>query len=102
MRKYDERHKMWVAVPPHGELLELTVTTHREEGCIPPCSLHSPSHHMGDWPMVMRADKFMLVERICEHGVGHPDPDSFNYIRLHREGCEGLTVHACDGCCEED
>lgn len=28
-------------------------------------------------------------ERICIHGVGHPEPDA--------EGVE--AVHSCDGCC---
>jgi hypothetical protein len=102
MRRYDEKHRMLVAVPPHGEVLEITVKTHRASDCVPPCSLHSPSHHMADWPMVLRADKYMLVERICEHGVGHPDPDSFNFIKLQREGCDNLIEHTCDGCCRVD
>ena len=38
-----------------------------------------------------REDRF-IMERICEHGVGHPDPDD-KRVR------EGDGVHGCDGCC---
>lgn len=31
------------------------------------------------------------MERICPHGVGHPDPDDTNPD----------TVHGCDGCCAQ-
>jgi hypothetical protein len=34
------------------------------------------------------------MERVCPHGVGHPDPDDINVIL----GPE--KVHGCDGCCE--
>ena len=30
-----------------------------------------------------------FMERICVHGVGHPDPDS----------ADADPLHACDGCC---
>lgn len=33
------------------------------------------------------------MERICPHGVGHPDPDCM-YAKRD-------TVHGCDGCCLE-
>jgi hypothetical protein len=32
------------------------------------------------------------MERICEHGIGHPDPD-----QIMRD--EAGWVHGCDGCC---
>lgn len=55
------------------------------------CPIHSPTrHHMSEWPQNFRSDS-MLMERICEHGIGHPDPDD---PRLYDEG-----VHGCDGCC---
>jgi hypothetical protein len=34
------------------------------------------------------------MERICEHGIGHPDPDD----RRIRTG-EDMGDHGCDGCC---
>lgn len=54
-----------------------------------PCCIHHPSNHsMVSWPTHWRDDKEMM-ERICIHGIGHPDPDN---IRLD-------SVHGCDGCC---
>ncbi|GAB3034630.1 hypothetical protein GCM10027052_10540 [Parafrigoribacterium mesophilum] len=62
----------------------------------PHCWVHNPSpHHMVTWPVRWRDDR-RLAERICEHGIGHPDPDdvAFN-LRLGRD----VRVHGCDGCC---
>lgn len=38
------------------------------------------------------------MQRVCEHGVAHPDPDSQNW----RERTLGSRddIHICDGCCE--
>jgi len=61
------------------------------------CVVHHPSdHHMKDWPTHWRGDR-RIVERICKHGVGHPDPDDQEY--LASIGREGEGVHGCDGCC---
>jgi hypothetical protein len=40
-----------------------------------------------------RGDRDMM-ERICTHGIGHPDPDDFR-IRMGFDS----GVHGCDGCC---
>lgn len=62
-----------------------------------PCVLHNPSdHHMREWPTNWRPDKRMM-ERVCPHGIGHPDPDDMAYHR--NQGRTGLGVHGCDGCC---
>lgn len=64
-----------------------------------PCCLHDPSEHsMRDWPMLLRETG--LVERICTHGVGHPDPDSAAWANevMHTDV---WGVHGCDGCCRE-
>lgn len=67
------------------------------------CPYHNPSDHkMKDWPKNFRYDafRFGLVERMCPHGVGHPDPDSVAWlesIRPKNKGYEG--IHGCDGCC---
>lgn len=64
------------------------------------CCLHNPSkHHMRSWPLFIRTDKFTLAERVCKHGVGHPDPDSVRH--LDPAGCLLLGVHGCDGCCRK-
>jgi hypothetical protein len=75
---------------------------HAEDVCLmSPCSIHSPSeHHMSTWPQHWRwappHDYRGIMERICEHGIGHPDPDDLK-IQLHQDA----GIHGCDGCCME-
>jgi hypothetical protein len=70
--------------------------THGLSGCLgPPCPIHSPSpkaEAIGSthW----RWDRG-IMERLCEHGVGHPDPDDY-VVR------QGDGVHGCDGCCRKE
>lgn len=60
------------------------------------CVIHAPTnHHMRSWTVLFRADRSMLCERLCEHGVGHPDPDDIEW----RPESEAAGVHGCDGCC---
>lgn len=62
------------------------------------CCFHSPSeHHMRDWKLNIRLDRSGLTERICPHGIGHPDPDSLAWLKL--KGVDDEGVHGCDGCC---
>lgn len=57
------------------------------------CTLHNPSdHHMKDWPMLWRDDR-KIMERICPHGAGHPDPDEMAYQATLPDGDSG--VHGC-------
>lgn len=73
--------------------------THDADDCIPPCPIHAPSdHHMREWPKVFRASG--LTERVCEHGVGHPDPDSLQHFE--RLGVESMGIHGCCGCCHKE
>lgn len=37
-----------------------------------------------------------LVEDICEHGVGHPNPE---WLQEHGKEMDG--IHGCDGCCSK-
>ncbi len=61
------------------------------------CVIHNPSpHHMRDWPLNFRND-LALMERICPHGVGHPDPDSLAFQKTL--GNDYKSVHGCCGCC---
>lgn len=66
-----------------------------------PCIFHSPTaHKMSEWPYNLRETG--LVERMCAHGVGHPDPDSAAFMDdfygiKKRE--YGYMRHGCDGCC---
>jgi hypothetical protein len=61
------------------------------------CVLHNPSdHHMRTWPTHWRGDR-RLMERLCQHGVGHPDPDD---VAWHvSQDRHYQDVHGCDGCC---
>lgn len=62
-----------------------------------PCLLHHPSEHaMRSWELRWRDDK-RAFERMCPHGIGHPDPDAIAWARLR--GVTGMGVHGCDGCC---
>ena len=73
----------------------------RVKGTPEHCFLHNPSEHkMRDWPIVVRSTT--LIERTCEHGVGHPDPDSAAYLNWYykvEKTQHGWGVHGCDGCC---
>lgn len=62
------------------------------------CAIHNrpTSHPLNTAPLNWRSDRGIL-ERICEHGVGHPDKDSALY--LESIGREYENVHGCDGCC---
>lgn len=65
------------------------------------CVIHRPSdHHMRHMPLLWRLDR-MFFERICEHGVGHPDPDQITYwyAVLDESEAEAQSIHGCDGCC---
>lgn len=67
---------------------------HDAAECEGPCPIHRPTdHHMRAYPQSYRSDRG-IMERICPHGVGHPDPDD----RRIRSG-EDTGVHGCDGCC---
>jgi hypothetical protein len=43
------------------------------------------------------------MERICPHGVGHPDPDDLAYrisiAKKMGKDTKYLGIHGCDGCC---
>lgn len=93
-----------------GETHRGVVKTHDEVDCAGrPCPLHNPSDHsLRDAPLVIRTDyPVPLAERTCEHGIGHPDPDSLNYFLQHEEAVQllgednlrALGTHGCDGCC---
>lgn len=63
------------------------------------CCIHNPSeHHMLTWPMNWRGDTGVM-ERICAHGVGHPDPDATAYQKSLGNTHHG--THGCDGCCQK-
>lgn len=61
------------------------------------CTIHNRSNHsMRSFPQHWRVDR-AIMERICPHGVGHPDPDEY---KLGGAKSWSESVHGCDGCCE--
>jgi hypothetical protein len=57
---------------------------------------------MREWPMLFRYDRG-IMERTCEHGTGHPDPDDAAYrlwfYETYDKGDYDPGVHGCDLCC---
>lgn len=67
------------------------------------CGIHNPSDHpLKDAPRNWRSDKAEM-ERMCPHGIGHPDKDGLNFsiqmATLNGQNTSYLGVHGCDGCC---
>lgn len=97
----DQWTAMWDALPSRWEFANGTFLVHRYWACKGYfCALHNPSDHpMREWPMHYRLSS-QLIERICPHGVGHPDPDSVAHLSRTDPNCYAhLDVHGCDGCC---
>lgn len=82
------------------EHTEVTLMAHEDGECYGTrCTLHNRSDHaMRSFPQHWRGDRG-LMERICPHGVGHPDPDDFK-VWTDPDGVE--AVHGCDGCCNPE
>jgi hypothetical protein len=78
------------------------ILAHRRKDCIGRhCAIHNPSEHvMSDFRQHFRTDR-ALMERICSHGIGHPDPDdlAFKRLVLGDDDADYEGVHGCDGCC---
>jgi len=67
------------------------VVGHPREVCAgKPCTLHNRSAHRMRHMRQLWRDDAQLMERVCEHGVGHPDPDDLKAAEYR---------HGCDGCC---
>lgn len=62
------------------------------------CTIHNPSgHHMDAWPMMWHQEA-RSFERLCPHGLSHPDPDQFAYWSA--AGLMFRACHPCDQCCD--
>lgn len=91
------------ALRPHMKMEEYTTGTnqhlwvHAKSECKGPnCVIHNPSDHpMRDFPTHWREDR-AIMERICPHLIGHPDPDD---VAFHKAHGGDISVHGCDGCC---
>lgn len=93
-----------VAQESYGVQIGQTVLqTHGPAACVndPACCIHNPSDHpLKDATQNWRADRG-LMERVCRHGIGHPDVDDIAHKRrtLGDDYADGQAVHGCDGCC---
>lgn len=77
--------------------------THPPEQCLGEvCCIHNPSDHpLREARLNWRADR-RLMERICDHGIGHPDPDDLTHkkkILGDQYDRFAFGIHGCDGCC---
>ena len=74
------------------------INIHPETACAGRhCVIHNPSDHpLRDATMIWRSDKG-IMERLCEHGIGHDDPDDYAYRRSINPNA--TSIHGCDGCC---
>ena len=92
-----------IRLDPPGEtvrLLDGTVlhNVHLRDTCVGEwCCIHNPSPRATALGKLHWRSDRALMERICVHGVGHPDPDSMAWRRRHGAAVEG--IHGCDGCC---
>lgn len=65
------------------------------------CTIHNPSnHHMREWPTHWREDRG-IMERICPHGTGHPDPDDLVFLETVGRDAKVESIHGCCGCCTQ-
>ena len=73
----------------------INIITHADTQCHGEvCTIHKRSnHHMRNYKQFWRADRG-IMERVCAHGVGHPDPDEYRILNGEDNG-----LHGCDGCC---
>lgn len=78
------------------------IRVHKKDQCRGEyCCIHNPSDHaLKGAPFNWRGLGY-LMERVCEHGVGHPDPDHLAHIerQFGKERAMLQSVHGCDGCC---
>lgn len=97
---YDDREDANTHILVGGQVIH---NVHPEEVCAAEdCAVHNPSdHHMRSWPQYFRTDRG-ITERICEHGIGHPDPDHMTwYASCHNpQDTRTEGIHGCDGCCQ--
>lgn len=60
----------------------------------------APGHPLHGLPLLRRGTG--LLEAICEHGVGHPIPESVEVLAKHyRHEPWVWEQHGCCGCCEK-
>lgn len=87
-----------------GEFLvdpRVTLRTHPRHDCARQwCVIHNPNPAWDFGPLFWRSDR-AIMERICQHGVGHPAREEWDrwveWYDITRARTE--WSHGCDGCC---
>lgn len=77
------------------------IRTHHEDKCSGQyCSIHNPSKHLlWEAPTVWDNENKMM-NRVCTHGVSHPDYDDVTYnVGILGKDEASHVEHECDGCC---
>lgn len=86
MSKYRHYFEDWI-----DDFGTKVVNVHNENECFgPTCAIHRNTHHHMELDPQRWNPKENYIERVCQHSVGHPDPDDFLNL---------LRAHDCDGCC---
>lgn len=67
------------------------------------CCIHNRSDHvMRGFPQLFRWDRG-IMERMCPHGTGHPDPDQEDFfLKAFGDQAKYEWYHGCDGCCDPE
>lgn len=80
---------------------KVNINVHDRDKCAGEnCCIHNPSDHpLKNAELNWRSDR-RIMERLCDHGVGHPDPDDLEYrVIVLGQDSKYAGVHGCDGCC---
>ena len=99
-----ERHPEIPIVGAHGPVAGVLVTHDSTECALAYCCIHKPSGHpLASAPLRWQND-LRFMERVCAHGIGHPDPDSLDYINalFGEMAAAFVSTHRCDGCCGQE
>lgn len=89
-----------VSLTPHGESIYTLHYVHSSKQCEGRnCVIHNnPSLHPLTMEPAVWNDEETAVERVCVHGVVHPDVDDLDYRKTVGQYYVYLE-HECDGCC---
>lgn len=63
------------------------------------CTVHRPSAHRLRGMKLLWRQEARIFERVCAHGVGHPDPDCYMIVDGAAVPAVDHHAHGCDGCC---
>jgi len=93
-----EREWLKLHTEEEQQLLNVMVGLHSPNQCAGQvCIIHRPTEGPHRTQLLIWRTDRGIFERICKHGVGHPDPDQNEYWEA--TGQTHQRMHGCDGCC---